>query len=467
MDVDLDKNQASLALVLDTGEQAVMGEINFLQDRIDSHVLHNLPRFHAGDPYNTWLMEKFRVDIWRTGYFSSIEVIEDRQLQESPPRVNLNIELEARHNNTYQGTLGYGSDTGPRVLFSWNRHLISSKGDSFTLGTGWQERNNEFFVRGNYRLPRSKKPKQFWIAEALIRNENQDLEVSDGDFNDTLYTLGNSNIRDYGMRLGRLKVYDRKRGFRQLFETMYGQYLHENIDFNSDFTDPEFVDPELQFALQEQDEIDFSQSRTTQSLAFGIEYDMPMIRGEGFETVGYRHRAWAFISNRAWGSDEDYSQIYLSSRWNFIFGRRWKILLRGELGYSQADLNKLNVVIDDQPLSLSITDLPNIFRFKAGGSTSIRGYSFESISNNGIGSNNIITASAEVEYQILPTWSAAAFVDAGDAFNEWSNLKLFKGVGVGVRWYSIAGAIRLDLAQGLDHPDKPWRIHFSIGISLL
>jgi translocation and assembly module TamA len=459
MEVDLDTNEASLGLVLETGEQAVMGDVIFRQDWIKPHVLENLARFRSGDPYNSWLMDKFRVDVWRTGYFNSIEIVEDRHLQESPPRVDLTVNLEPRTNNTYQGTLGYGSDTGPRILFSWNRHLISSRGDNFALGTGWQERNNEYFVRGNYRLPRISKPKQSWIADVLLRNENQDIEVSDGDFDDIVYNLGNSTITDYSLRLGRLRVYDRRRGFRQLFETMYAEVLNEKTDFQSDLL--------LSIGPEVDDIIEVSQRPNSNSLSFGIEYDMPMIRGEGFETVGYRHRARAFISNESWGSDEDFHQIYLSSRWNLLVGRRWKLLLRGEIGYSDADVHHPSILIDNTELRLSITDLPNIYRFKAGGSNSIRGYGFESISNNGIGSNNIITASAEVEYRVLNDWSAAAFFDIGDAFNEWKNVKLFKGAGVGIRWYSIAGAIRLDLAQGLDHPDKPWRIHFSIGISVL
>ena len=84
------------------------------------------------------------------------------------------------------------------------------------------------------------------------------------------------------------------------------------------------------------------------------------------------------------------------------------------------------------------------------GSRSVRGYSFESLSNNGVGSNNVITASAEVEMNFRRDWSVAAFVDTGNAFNDWGEYELRKGVGVGVRWYSIAGPVRLDFAQALD-----------------
>ncbi len=67
--VDLKRNEAALTLILETGEQAVMGEVSFLQDAVKPRVLENLPRFKTGDPYNAWLLERFRIDIWRTGVF--------------------------------------------------------------------------------------------------------------------------------------------------------------------------------------------------------------------------------------------------------------------------------------------------------------------------------------------------------------------------------------------------------------
>jgi translocation and assembly module TamA len=111
--------------------------------------------------------------------------------------------------------------------------------------------------------------------------------------------------------------------------------------------------------------------------------------------------------------------------------------------------------------------LPDQYRFKAGGGNSVRGYGFEDLSNNDIGSNNLIAASAEVEFRVFDKWSLAAFADMGNAFNNWSDFELRTGAGIGVRWYSIAGAIRLDFAQALDIEGRPWHIHFTIGTPLL
>ncbi len=460
--VDLERNEAVLTLILETGEQAVMGEVSFLQDGVKPQVLKNLPRFKAGDPYDAWLLEKFRIDIWKTGYFSRIDIVEDRRLEESPPRVNLAVSMKPRKPNTYQGSIGVGSDTGPRLQFSWNRHLISDNGDNFSLVSGWQDHNNELFVRGNYRKPRLSKARQFWVADGLIKKENEDLLVRENEFDESLIKLANGNINDYLLRLGRLKIRNRHSGYMQLFETIYTEFLRETIDYRLNPSDPPAL---VELLARGASDIPFA--RRSDSLTIGINFNLPAIQGNGFETVGQRHRAWAFTSNKAWGSDINFSQVYISSRWNFIKGQRWKFMLRGEAGYSDAQVKNVLTEVDGRTIEVSLTALPNLYRFKAGGSTSVRGYGFESLSSNGIGSNNIVTASAEMEYMFLPNWSLAAFFDVGNAFNNWSNIDLKKGAGVGIRWYSIAGPIRVDIAKGLDYPDKPWRIHFTIGTSLL
>ena len=46
------------------------------------------------------------------------------------------------------------------------------------------------------------------------------------------------------------------------------------------------------------------------------------------------------------------------------------------------------------------------------------------------------------------------------------NEKLKQSVGFGIRWISPIGSIRLDLAQAIDEPDKPWRLHLTLGPDL-
>ena len=367
---------------------------------------------------------------------------------------DLDVRLEPRPRNTWQGTVGVGSDTGPRAQLSWNRHLLSRRGDSFSLATGWQNHNEEYFVRANYRIPRKERGRQFWVADAMLKRENETAKIRNQADEETLVVLGDVDISDHSARLGRLRILNRKRGLRQWFETWYVQFLDEEFDLKGEGAPvPENGSRFLR--------------GSSRNLSLGLDYEMPYVRGQGFEAVGDYLRGWVLASNTAWGSDDDFVQAYLTARWMGRAGKRWKLVARGEVGYTDAQVDERRIEVDDTELILSVTQLPNFYRFKAGGSSSVRGYGFETLSNNNIGSNNIVTASLEAEYRILENWSVATFFDIGNAFNDWSDTRLKKGAGVGVRWYSIAGAVRVDLAQALDLQDKPWSIHFTIGVSVL
>jgi translocation and assembly module TamA len=257
-------------------------------------------------------------------------------------------------------------------------------------------------------------------------------------------------------------VRDRKKGYQQISETIFGQYLRESYDYDPGAdAAPEVrdiaMDPELGRLFRDH----------VRTLSFGIEWDWPVIAGKAFETNGRHDRAWVFTSSDVWGSERNFTQAYLSTRRSYLAGERFKFLLRGEVGYSDADVDTVELDVGGGPLTLSITELPTQYRFKAGGSNSVRGYGFEALNDNDIGSNHIITASAEIEMKIIENWSVAAFVDVGNAFNHWTERNLKRGVGVGIRWYTLAGPIRVDVAQAQDFEGRPWRVHFTMGSPLL
>jgi translocation and assembly module TamA len=460
--VDPVANTAMLELVLDTGPQAVIGSVTFKQDILSDAVLASLQRFQAGDAYNAWLLGKFRLDLWRSGYFEDISIVERRVLTDSPPRVDLEVALKPRKKNTFQGSFGYGTDTLARLQFRWGRHLLSTRGDNFDIGLGWQQKDNEFTFQTNYRLPRKTKTKQFWIASLALKSEEQKLTVSPDNDIENRFDIARGDFNDYSVRLGKTRVRNLKGGYEQLFETVFAQYLIETNDFKLlEHEEPVVGD----FAIT--NPIDEILGPTQNSLIFGLDWDWPEIRGRGFETSGHHERAWMFTSNDAWGSDANFSQVYLSSRFNFLLGDRWKFLLRAEAGYSDARTKEFNINSIQGNLNISVSELPYLYRFKAGGSRSVRGYAFELLDNNGLGSNNMLAGSAEVEFRFRDNWSIAAFADIGNAFNDWSEPNLKFGSGFGLRWYSIIGALRVDVAKGWDLAGEPWRIHLTIGTPLL
>ena len=120
---------------------------------------------------------------------------------------------------------------------------------------------------------------------------------------------------------------------------------------------------------------------------------------------------------------------------------------------------------------LGETELPASLRFFAGGDNSVRGYKYKSLGPTDSdgepkGGHNLLTGSLEYEHPIRgEDWWAAAFVDAGNAYDT-DDFTVKFGYGLGVRWYSPVGRLRLDVAVPDDTSDDEWRIHFGLGADL-
>jgi len=116
-------------------------------------------------------------------------------------------------------------------------------------------------------------------------------------------------------------------------------------------------------------------------------------------------------------------------------------------------------------------DLPASLRFYAGGDRSVRGYAYQSlgpkdITGKVIGGKNLLTMSVELERFLFRKWAVAAFFDAGNAFDSATNLHLYKGAGLGVRYFTPVGALKLDLARQIGEDNPSYRVHFSVGFEL-
>jgi translocation and assembly module TamA len=101
---------------------------------------------------------------------------------------------------------------------------------------------------------------------------------------------------------------------------------------------------------------------------------------------------------------------------------------------------------------------PNSLRFFAGGDQSVRGYNWKTLGptdleGDVIGGQNVITAAIEYNHKISTDWLLATFFDAGNAFDNELK-KLYYGAGVGARWISPVGLIRLDMGFPLNGDDK-------------
>ena len=113
--------------------------------------------------------------------------------------------------------------------------------------------------------------------------------------------------------------------------------------------------------------------------------------------------------------------------------------------------------------------------FTAGGGNSVRGYSFKSIGVTGpggdtIGGASLLEVSAEFRQRLNEGFGVVAFADAGtvgrSSFVDFSEDVKF-GVGLGIRYYTGLGPIRLDVAIPLNRgpDDAGFAIYAGIGQS--
>jgi len=119
----------------------------------------------------------------------------------------------------------------------------------------------------------------------------------------------------------------------------------------------------------------------------------------------------------------------------------------------------------------SVFDLPPDQRFYAGGSATVRGFRFQSIgpqfrSGRPTGGSAIGTASLEMRQRFGESWGAVAFVDAGQvatgALPFSGGAKV--GAGVGARYYTAIGPIRLDAAVPVNKTGKGDAFELYIGL---
>ncbi|GAB4187200.1 MAG: autotransporter assembly complex family protein [Wenzhouxiangellaceae bacterium] len=457
-----DRLHADIELAFNAGQQAVFGELTLQRDDFAPRVMQRFIEIHAGDAYSQDLIDQLREDLSASGYYRNVSVREIIHRDRSPPVVDLATELELRPPNTYSATLGFGTDTGPRIQLGWQRHYLSSRGDSLDVGFGAQQANTEFVLRADYRLPRGNDAGEFWFADVTGLREEEDFRFIQTGLDEEVFPALNGSQRQTQWNVGLLNQRNRNSAW-PLQERWFVSYVFDRFDA----LDRDQLDPEQQALLNNNPQLVDSLETEQSVVAVGASWDLRHIIGSGFGIEGTRAQLRLAGATSGFASDVSFAQVYLGVRHSQIFGERHKILLRGEIGYTAVETNDFTVSLDDRSLDLSITRLPERYRFKAGGDRSVRGYGFENLGNNRIGSNHLVTLSAEYEYRLSTDWSVAAFYDAGNAFNRFSNLKLVRGVGLGVRWYTALGPVRLDFAQALNEPGEGLRLHLTIGSPLL
>jgi len=198
---------------------------------------------------------------------------------------------------------------------------------------------------------------------------------------------------------------------------------------------------------------------TTRAIAYSLNYhgvwrdlDSVVLPTSGFTAAGQVGVGRSQATNAETGP---FSRAYLRFTGYLPLGQSW---------YGQARIEAGQLFKDGNVVA------PDSQRFRAGGDDSVRGYGYRTlgpVSNGVVGSGDaLFTASVELARPFaasLPSVWGAVFVDAGNAADSFANLNPALGYGIGLRWRSPVGPLRLDWAYGQEL--RRSRLHFSVGIA--
>jgi translocation and assembly module TamA len=124
-------------------------------------------------------------------------------------------------------------------------------------------------------------------------------------------------------------------------------------------------------------------------------------------------------------------------------------------------------------LSPDLTSIPQTRRLFSGGGGSVRGYAQDFIGpldgdDNPVGGRSVLEAGVEMRARLFGDIGGVIFADAGsvstNVFPDFAE-GIQAAAGLGLRYYSPAGPIRVDVAVPVNgrKADDSWQLYFSIG----
>ncbi len=409
LSVDPRAGVADIELVYDSGPRFSLGKVSFSGDApFDDDLLKRMVPFKENTPYDSELIAELNQAMQASGYFEGVRV-DATPTSAQGQVIPVEVQLETRKPRTMGLGLGYSTDVGPRAKANWTRHWVNAQGHSY--GAEMELSAPRQNVGLWYDIPLDPP-----LTDKLrFAGGYQYEEIADTDSLSKLLTLGpewHSKLPSGWERVVSLKW--QREEYRLGNDTGLSTLLMPGVSYSYLRSDNR-IDPHNGYRLQFE----------TQVAKEGLGSDANLVHGtalvKGLTTLWDNHR----------------------------------FLGRVQVGGSFTNGYK---------------SIPPSLRFFAGGDQSVRGYDYQSLSpensdGDKIGGRYMMTASAEYQYSIAEKWRIATFVDQGNSFNSLDLPSLKTGVGIGIRWVSPVGPLRLDLAHALDD-DGGIRLHFSMGPEL-
>lgn len=320
------------------------------------------------------------------------------ELNQKQRDVPIQVDLTPKKTKHYIVGAGFGTDTGPRLLLGFNWSPANQWGHQFNLSLKGASRNN--YYTATYTIPGKNPVTDQYAISAGYATED--------------VPRGQANSKSLGVS------YSTVYGHWQ--ETWMLRYLNERYNLTDlPRTHSNMIIPSAQWIYL----------RANKLLN---------------PTKGYKLTFNLAGALKQVLSHNSFFQASMEAKWLHTFHSHTRLITRGQIGYTAIEN------IDNLPLSLQLL---------AGGTESVRGYSYDSI-----GPGRYMTvASLELQQRIKGNFYIGAFYDVGSVSNQYLK-DLQQGVGPSLVYVSPIGDVELSIAKPLSIPGNHWRIQFSMGPAL-
>lgn len=404
--IDKANNSAQFELAFDGGERKRFGEVTVEQDILEPEFVAKLIAINSDDFYASEQLAKTHNALSRSGYFNSVDIRPDTENGDRKT-VPVAIKLSPQKKHHYSFGLGFDTDIGPLLSAAYKNRYVNRRGHFINANLDLAPVLSTADVE--YSVPLANPVSDFFSVGGGIKREDTEA------------------INSLSAKLSARLRHVFASGWRQtLFvDSVYEDFTAGNI------------------------------SNQVLLLVPGGSWLHSVADSTLRPTRGHRLEFNLAGSYKNPLSDVSFAQGSAAAVW--MQPLPWGGNFTGRL--------EQGVTLVDQ-----FDKLPTSYRFYGGGMNSIRGYAYKELGprddqGNVIGGKFLSVVSAEYEQPVLDNWSVAAFIDSGNAYN-FDAISVKTGAGLGLRWYSPIGPVRLDFALPLNDADASFQIHFAAGARL-
>lgn len=399
--------KATIDIAYDAGRRYHFGPLTLKQDVLRPELVRDFVDYEQGAPYHSDKLLELNRALSDSGYFARVDVRPETEVPDDH-EIPVTVELAPRKLHQFMAGAGLTTDAGPRLRLGYENRRLNRRGHRLNVRASGSLIQRDFTAR--YRIPLAD-PRSEWLNfESGLLQENTESSETDA------------------LKLGVSQTKKRPAGW---LETRFIEASREIFEVGR-------------------------QRGTATLLVPGISWSRSIADSSLSPDRGHRLFVELRGGTESLLSDANFLRARMSAVWLRRFPWGGRIITRGEFGAMQ--VNRFDA-------------LPPSLRFFAGGDNSVRGYEFQSLGpedagGNVIGGNFLAVGSVEYEHPVAEKWSVAAFVDSGNAFSDTARNNGFNtGIGVGARWASPIGPVRIDLAHPLDD-DTLVRLHLRLGPDL-